>query len=72
MKTILGDQVLSHNLMENTKPALYLFALHANYGRGKIEEKYDAYTNYIIPSRYAQSSMLIIAKSSTDSNSRGF
>ena len=69
MKSIMGGEVKSHSLLLNTKP---ISASHANYSRGKIEEKYDAYTNYIIPSRYAQSSMLIIAKSSTDSNSRGF
>ena len=41
MKSILGGEVKSHSLLLNTKP---ISASHANYGRGKIEEKYDVVT----------------------------
>ena len=59
MKTILGDQVFSQSLIENTKPAVYFSALHANYGRGKIEEKYDAYTTAYHPGMLRVASSLL-------------
>ena len=47
MKSIMGGEVKSHSLLLNTKP---ISASHANYGRGKIEEKkYDVVTTKYRP-----------------------
>ena len=69
MKFIMGGSVVSHSLHQNTKPVI---ASHANYGRGKIEGKYDDYTTAFHPGTVGVAcSMLIIAKSRTkDDRSR--
>ena len=46
MKFIMGGEEKYHSLHQNTKP---VSARHANYGRGKIEGKYDDYTTAFHP-----------------------
>ena len=46
MKFIMGGEEKCHSLHQNTKPVI---ARHANFGRGKIEGKYDDYTTAFHP-----------------------